>query len=146
MIFDIKWNGSDEIKNIINDCSKVNWIMRQIWKMNLIKKWKRQKSANVSKNSYYCINQKSYLMNFVFIFVFVFKWAFNALLSNDRNHQMIHKRFRFIFIFNHCNNVNFILRFDFFSFRFFHNFDRNVNCFFKKFIFDSDTLYLENIK
>ena len=85
-------------------------------------------------------------MNFVFVFVFVFKQTFNALLSNDRNCQTIHKQFRFIFIFNRRNDVNFIFRFDFLSLWLFCNFGRNVNCLFKKFILNSDTLYFENIK
>ena len=119
MIFNIKWNESNEIKNIINDCLKTSWIMQQIWKMNLIKKWKYQKSANVSKNSHYYINQKNYLMNFIFIFVFIFKRAFDALFSNDRNRQIIHEWFCFIFIFNRYNDVSIIFRFDFFYFDFF---------------------------
>ena len=136
----------NEIKNTINDCSKTNWIMRQIWKMNLIKKWKRQKNINANKNSYYRINQKKYLINFVFIFVFVFIWTFDALFLSDYNRQMIHKRFYFIFIFNRCNDVNFILYSDFLLFRLFYNFNRNVNFFFKRFIFDFNTFYFENIK
>ena len=146
MIFNIKWNESNEIKNIINDCSKTSWIMQQIWEMNLIKKWKRQKNANVNKNSHCRINQKSYLMNFIFVFVFIFKWTFNALFSNDRNHQIIHERFRFIFIFNRCNDINFIFRFNVFSFHFLRNFNRDVNFLFEKFILNFDTLYFENIK
>ena len=114
--------------------------------MNLMKKWKRQRSANASKNSHYCINQKSYLMNFIFVFVFIFKRMFDALFLNDRNRQTIYKRFRFIFIFNRRNDVSFILHFNFLSFWFFRNFDRSVNCFFEKFIFDFDTFCLENIK
>ena len=85
-------------------------------------------------------------MNFVFVFVFVFKRALDALLSSDRNRQTIHKRFRFIFILNHYNGVNFILRLDFFPLWFFHNSDRSVNCFLKELIFDSDTFCFENIK
>ena len=85
-------------------------------------------------------------MSFVFVFVLVFKRALDALLSSDRNRQMIHERFRLIFIFNRRSGVNFILRFDFFSFRLFRNFDRDVNCFFKRFILDSDTLCFENIE
>ena len=81
-----------------------------------------------------------------FIFIFVFKRALNALFSNDRNRQTIHERFHFIFIFNYCSDVSFIFRFDFFSFRLFHNFDCNVNSFFKKFIFDFDTLCFKNIE
>ena len=146
MIFDIKWNESNEMKNIINDCLKASWIMRQIWKMNLIKKWKRQRNANVSKNFHCHINQKNYLINFIFVFTFVFKWTFNALFSNDYNRQMIYKQFCFIFIFNRRNDVNIIFRFNFLLFQFFCNFNRDVNCFFKKFIFNFDTLYFENIK
>ena len=71
---------------------------------------------------------------------------FDALFLNDRNRQMIYKRFRFIFIFNRRNDVNFIFRFNIFSFRFLRNFDRNVNFFFKKFIFDFDTFCFKNIK
>ena len=85
-------------------------------------------------------------MNFVLVFIFVFKRTFDALLSNDRNRQTIHKQFRFIFIFNRCNDVNFILRFDFLSLRFFYNFDRNVNCFLEKLILDFDTFCFKNIK
>ena len=146
MIFNIRWSGSDEMRNTINDCSKTSWIMRQIWKMNLIRKWKRQRDANTSKNSHCCINQKSYLMNFVLVFVFVFKRALDALFSNDRNRQAIHERFRFIFIFNRRNDVSFILRFDFLSFRFLCNFDRGVSCLFKEFILDFDMFCLENIE
>ena len=134
------------MRNIINNYSKINWIMQQIWKINLIKKWKRQRNANVSKNSHCCINQKNYLKNFIFVFVFVLKRAFNALFLNNRNRQTIHEWFRFIFIFNYRNDVSFIFCFNFFSFRFFHNFDRNVNCFFEKFIFNFDTLCFKNIK
>ena len=123
MIFNIKWSESNEMRNTINDCSKASWIMRQIWKMNLMKKWKRQKDADVSKNSHCYINQKNYLMNFVLIFVLVLKWALDALLSNDRNYQATHERFRFILILNRCNDVSFILRLDFLSFRFLRNFD-----------------------
>ena len=68
------------------------------------------------------------------------------MFSNDRNCQAIHERFRFIFIFNRRNDVSFIFRFDFFSFRFLYNFDRNVNYFFEKFIFDFDTFCFENIE
>ena len=71
---------------------------------------------------------------------------FDALFLNDRNHQTIHEQFHFIFILNYCNDVNIIFRFNFLSFRLLYNFDRNVNCFFKKLIFDSDTFYFENIK
>ena len=85
-------------------------------------------------------------MNFVFVFVFIFKRALDALFSSDRNRQAIHKRFRFIFIFNRRNGVNFIFYFDLLLFRFLCNFDRNINCLFKKFIFDFNTLCLENIK
>ena len=85
-------------------------------------------------------------MNFVLVFVLVFKRAFNALFSNDRNHQIIHERFRFIFIFNRRNDVNFIFRFNVLSFRFFRNLDRDVNFFFEKFILDFDTFCFENIK
>ena len=134
------------MKNIINDCLKTSWIMRQIWKINLMRKWKCQRSANASKNSHYYINQENYLMNFILVFAFVFKRAFDALFSNNRNHQTIHERFYFIFIFNRRNDVNFILHFDFFSFRFFRNFDQSVNYFFKKFIFDFNTFCFENIK
>ena len=146
MIFNIKWNELNEIKSIINDCSKTNWIMRQIWKINLIKKWKRQRNADASKNSHYYINQKNYLINFIFVFVLVLKRALDALFSNDRTHQTIHEQFRFIFILNRRNNVNFILRLDFLLLRFLRNFDRNVNCFFEKLIFDFDTFCFENIK
>ena len=59
---------------------------------------------------------------------------------------MIYKQFRFIFIFNRCNNVNFIFYLNLFSFQFLHNSDQNVNCFFEKFIFDFNTFYFENIK
>ena len=89
MIFDIKWNELNEMKNTINDCLKTSWIMRQIWKLNLMKKWKRQKNANASKNSYYYINQKNYLINFVF--AFIFKRTFDTLFSNDYNHQIIYE-------------------------------------------------------
>ena len=85
-------------------------------------------------------------MNFVFIFIFIFKRAFDALFSSDRNRQTIYERFRFIFIFNRRNDINFIFYFDFLSFRLFRNFDRNVNCFFEKFIFDFGTLCLKNIE
>ena len=114
--------------------------------MNLMRKWKRQKDVDANKNSYYCINQKNYLMSFAFIFVFAFKRTFDALFSSNYNRQTTHERFCFIFIFNCCNDVNFILHLDFLSFRFFRNFDWDVNCFFKKFIFDFDTLCFENIK
>ena len=114
--------------------------------MNLMKKWKRQRNANASKNSYYRINQKNYLINFIFIFVFILKRAFSALFSNNHNRQIIHKRFCFIFIFNRCNDVSIIFHFNFLSFRLFRNFNRNVNFFFKKFIFDFDTFCLKNIK
>ena len=85
-------------------------------------------------------------MNFVFVFVFIFKRTFDALLLNDRNRQMIHERFCFIFIFNRYNDVNFILCFNVLSFRFFFNFNRDVNFLFKKFIFDFNTFCLDNIK
>ena len=134
------------MRNTISDCSKANWIMRQIWEMNLMKKWKRQKNANVSKNSHYCINQKNYLINFVFAFAFVLKRMLDALFSNDRNRQATHERFRLIFILNRRNDVNFILRLDLFSFWLLYNFDRNVNYFFEKLILNSDTLYFENIE
>ena len=146
MKFNIKWSESNEIRNIINDCSKTSWIMRQIWEMNLIRKWKRQRNANASKNSHCRINQKNYLINFAFVFILAFKQALDALLSNNRNHQAIHKQFCFIFILNRHNDVNFILHFNFLSFRFFRNSDRNVNCFFKKFILDFNTFCLENIE
>ena len=84
MIFDIKWSGSNKIKSIINDCLKASWIMQQIWKMNLMRKWKRQRNANVSKNFHCRINQKNYLINFVFVFVLVFKWAFDALFLHPQ--------------------------------------------------------------
>ena len=68
------------------------------------------------------------------------------MFSSDRNYQTTHKRFHFIFIFNCRNDVSFIFHFNFLSLRFLCNFDRNVNCFFKKFILDSDTFCFENIK
>ena len=85
-------------------------------------------------------------MNFVFVFAFIFKRTLDALLLSDRNHQTIHEQFRFILIFNRRNNVNFIFRFDSFSFRLLRSSDRNVNCFFEKFILNSDTFCFENIK
>ena len=56
LIFNIKWSGLNKIKSIISDFSKASWIIRQIWKINLIKKWKYQKNANASKNSHCHIN------------------------------------------------------------------------------------------
>ena len=85
-------------------------------------------------------------MNFAFVFVFVLRRAFDALLLNDRNRQTIYERFRLIFIFNRCNDVSIIFRFDFFSLRLFRNSDRNVNCFFERFILNLDTLCFENIE
>ena len=85
-------------------------------------------------------------MNFIFVFVFVFKRALDALFSNNRNCQTIYEQFRLIFIFNCCNDVNFIFYFNVFSFRFLCNSDRDVSSFFKKFIFDFDTLCFKNIK
>ena len=111
-----------------------------------MRKWKRQRNANANKNSHCCINQKNYLMNFVFIFALVFKRALDALLSNNRNHQATHERFRFIFILNRCNNVNFIFRFNLLSLRFFCNSDRDISCLFEKFILNFDTFCFENIK
>ena len=68
------------------------------------------------------------------------------MFSNNRNRQTIHKRFYFIFIFNCCNDVNIIFRFDFLLFRFFYKIDRNINYFLGKFILDSDMFYFENIE
>ena len=85
-------------------------------------------------------------MNFIFVFVFIFKRAFDALFSNDHNHQMIHERFHFIFIFNCRSDSNFIFHFNVFSFRFLRNLNRDVNSFFEEFIFDFDMFCFKNIK
>ena len=120
--------------------------MRQIWKISLMKKWKRQKNANVNKNSHCCINQKNYLINFVFTFTFVLKRTLNVLFSNNRNRQIIYKWFCFIFILNRRNDVNFILHFNFLSLRLLFNINRNFSRFFEKFILNLNMFCFENIK